>query len=385
MPKTTFAKTLKKGLRHLQPNREPFWKGPVIDGVTQSLLGRYLVCRERFRVQTVEGLTAEEGFDHRLEYGNMWHICEEYHGAGKDWKKPLLTYTKQLQAACVKSLRKKIHHWYMCCKTQFPAYIDAWKHHKTVKGRTSLYEELAFTVPYLLPSGRSVLLRGKFDGVDSIDNKELWLQENKCRGDVRDQKVAKQLRFDLQTLLYPIALLSAIESDLLLLQKNPTARKWLKSGKWTFAGVRYNVIRRPFSGGRGSIKQKEGQSDAEFYQRLADEYFYADPDYWFIRWSNKIDKEDLDTFKLKCLNPVLENLLDDYEWWSFCKDSPNVSVYSYMTRAKKFPHHQNRHYVFPYGVYNVLTEGGTTEFDEFVFDGSMVGLHKTRSLFPELN
>ncbi len=35
--------------------REPVWKGPEVDGVTQSLLSRYLTCKERFRLLVIEG------------------------------------------------------------------------------------------------------------------------------------------------------------------------------------------------------------------------------------------------------------------------------------------------------------------------------------------
>ena len=56
---------------------EVLWGGPVEEGVTQSLLGQYLVCEERFYLKTIRGLSFNEGFVGRLEYGNMWHECEE--------------------------------------------------------------------------------------------------------------------------------------------------------------------------------------------------------------------------------------------------------------------------------------------------------------------
>src|SRR4051794_6290554 len=55
----------------------PLWKGPEEDGITFSLLSQFLVCRERFRVRVIEGLSAGGGFNHRIEYGSMWHTCEE--------------------------------------------------------------------------------------------------------------------------------------------------------------------------------------------------------------------------------------------------------------------------------------------------------------------
>src|SRR6185369_9120155 len=62
------------------------WAGPMdagpTGGITQSLLSMFLVCRERFRLRVIEGLHSFDRFNHRIEYGSMWHICEEVH-AGK--------------------------------------------------------------------------------------------------------------------------------------------------------------------------------------------------------------------------------------------------------------------------------------------------------------
>jgi hypothetical protein len=56
---------------------KPLWSGPDGEGpnggITFSLLSRFLVCRERFRLHALEGWRTQDGFNHRLEYGNMWH------------------------------------------------------------------------------------------------------------------------------------------------------------------------------------------------------------------------------------------------------------------------------------------------------------------------
>ena len=55
----------------------PAWKGPVEDGITFSLLSRWVVCRERFRLQAIEGLKEDEGFVAPIEFGSLWHEAEE--------------------------------------------------------------------------------------------------------------------------------------------------------------------------------------------------------------------------------------------------------------------------------------------------------------------
>jgi hypothetical protein len=52
---------------HHGPRKDPLWKGPLTDGVTQSMLGDFVACRERFRVKYIEGLQTGEGFNHLLE------------------------------------------------------------------------------------------------------------------------------------------------------------------------------------------------------------------------------------------------------------------------------------------------------------------------------
>ena len=77
-------------------------------------------------------------------------------------------------------------------------------------------------------------MRGKWDSVDYI-GKRVYLQENKTKGDIDEQAIRHNLHFDLQTMLYMTALTEELEPQ-------------------KIAGVRYNVIRRPLSGGKGSIR-----------------------------------------------------------------------------------------------------------------------------------
>src|SRR5690606_23846750 len=92
--------------------------------------------------------------------------------------------------------KSQIQHWWQVCKTQFPIYLDYWKKHPDVKNRKTILPEYTFKVPYKLPNGTTVYLRGKFDSVDSIGGK-IYLQENKCKGDIDQNALTQQLRFDL--------------------------------------------------------------------------------------------------------------------------------------------------------------------------------------------
>jgi hypothetical protein len=168
-------------LQALGQRAEPLWAGPCSTGrnggITGSLLGRYLVCKERFRVQAIEGLRPAESFSHRLYYGLMWHTCEEAFAKDKPgsrktpaampWQESLKQYC---QALCRRfpTAQEQIDHWYEVCKRQFPVYIRYWARQQDVLKRTPVVQEHTFDVQYKLPSGRTVRLRGKWDAMDLI-------------------------------------------------------------------------------------------------------------------------------------------------------------------------------------------------------------------------
>lgn len=328
------------------------WKGPEEDGITQSLLSKFLGCKERFRLRVIEGFKPHEKFSSAMTYGNMWHECEEALAAKQDWLEKLRSYSINL---CNEYRDNKIDidKWFMACKTQFPHYIKYWEEHEDVKQRNPYLEEHSFCVPYKLPSGRVVKIRGKFDSVDVVGN-EVWLQENKTKGQIDGDWLSKQLTFDLQTMLYLVCLKIHMKKERV---------------KQSLAGVRYNVIRRPLSGGKGTIrprkatKNKPAESKEEYWSRL-EEYFVEDPSYWFMRWNVEITNADLIRFKNEFLNPCLEHLC---LWYDHVAGKNNYSFLNYR---------------IPYGV-NTEIRGG--EIEEYLMTGSTAGLTKVENLFPELN
>ena len=357
--------------------KESVWKGPEVDGITQSKLGLFLKCRERFRVSMVEGLRPQDMFRHSLEYGQMWHVCEEALALGGNpiTKNPVVSspWEDQLLGYC-SSLAQKyrldsdaINKWYCICKMQFPLYVEYWKKHPDTKSRKSICAEEVFNVPYELPSGRVVKLRGKWDSVDWLGSKKgggIYLQENKTKGDIKEEQLKRQIGsgFDLQTMLYLVAMQS---SD----SFNPKE----------INGVLYNVVRRPLAGGKHSIRQHkptksnlQGESADAFYKRLGG-LIAEEPSWYFMRWKVEVTPADLERYKREFLNPILEQLCDWWEW-----------IQSVEIPGCEFQDIDGRHWRTPYGFWSVLEQGGTDEIDEYLNTGSMVGLEKTNQLFGEL-
>jgi hypothetical protein len=372
--------------QYKEQRSKPLWQGPEdegeLGGVTQSLIGRYLACKERFRINTVEGLRTKDAFNHRMEYGNMWHVCEQYHAAKKDWRPRLKEYCSQL-VATYREQGPEIAKWYEVCKVQFPIYVKHWAEQEDVKARKPIFQEKVFNVPWQLRSGRVVRLKGKFDSVDCILSGTteapagIYIQEDKSKGEIDREKLLRELPLDLQNNFYLIAL----------------EQYQLELGRWAdypIQGIRYNVVKRPLSRGKHSITQHKGRGKAkkgaetheQFYARLGKLIDENRKDF-FDRFKMVVTPSEREKFKRMCLEPILENLCDDYEWWTFCL-AKDEDQFNYLLREEQFPDHRARHYIFPYGVYNPALEGRQGDLDSYLYDGDMRFLERVDTLFTEL-
>lgn len=361
------------------------------------MLGKFLSCRERFRLKYVLGLEPMDKWNHRFGYGNMWHVCEEtlakseWEGDLQPVESTLRLYTKE-QIQKYPLQQEEITKWYNVCKVQFPEYVTYWQDHSDVKNRTPLLQEQVFDVPYILPSGRVVRLRGRWDSVDLItdatdgllgrhrqETSGIYLQENKTKGEVDKLQIERQLNFDMQTLFYLIALDKEAK-----LQPHGSV-KWFPQSHLPICGVRFNVVRRPLSGGVGNIKPHSAkytktkttpaETEEQFYERLRRDYIAKDPGHWFFRVRAEISTQDIQVFRDTCLDPLLEQVC----WWYEQVTHRYLSFK--VTEASRYP---PMNYRTPFGVWNSLTDGGITEYDAFLASGSEAGLRRTEELFTEL-
>jgi hypothetical protein len=208
----------------------------------------------------------------------------------------------------------------------------------------------------------------------------LYLVEHKTKGDIDERKVARQLLFDLQTMLYLTALQEEATPSIERTCYGPE-----ELNDRLIKGVLYNVVRRPLSGGKYSIirhkatKTKNEETKTEYYDRLQG-LIREDPDWFFMRWRVEVRPADVERFKRECLNPILEQLCD---WWSW------VEISTLRTKGSAFDYDAHHgygaiHWRHPFGVYNVLDEGGSSDLDEYLESGSEAGLRRATTLFPEL-
>lgn len=397
----------KKGFGAKKELKPPLWKGPEEDGITFSLLSRFLVCRERFRLLVIEGLKPHEQWSHKMGYGNMWHTCEEALATGDTtvivvngmelplWRVKLREHVKEVVEKN-KPQRDEILKYYEVCKQQFPVYLQHYSKGEKGLKRTPIFQEKVFRVPYKIkPSGREVILCGKFDAVDHLKSPEiqkgLYLQEDKTKGDVRRHLIERQLKFDLQTMIYVVALESILSVDP---NTKPPIGDYSKLTDFCkivppqdsiLHGIRYNVVKRPLSSGKGNIRQHkptkkkpEGEGKEEYYSRLGRE-IKKHEDEFFMRWTITLSEEDVERFREECFDPILDQLC---YWWDWVKYAHTKGISPFTRESAYQP---SLHWRHPFGVWNVLDEGGSSDLDDYIATGSEVGLSRTTNLFPELS
>lgn len=429
-----FTKDRKEQALKMQKRHKiPVWEGPESDGknggVTQSLLSRFLVCRERFRLLVVEGLKPRDVFNHRLGYGTMFHLCMETLANGEQWDDALNHHSQDLVRQYPLQ-RDEIEKWWNVCRIQFPIYAEWWANHPSTKPQAFLMSEQEFNVPYKLPSGRTVRLRGKWDGVNLVGKgKEagIWLVEHKTKGEIDERQIVRQLNFDIQTMLYIVALYQDYPKLVARSKVHELVECYAGRLDLKIKGVIYNVIRRPLSGGKGTIVRHKGSKGSkcsmcknnpaytpvcskcigrgriggkpeeswDSYWGRVEQYIKDDPKSYFMRWNVEVGSGDVAKFSHECLDPILEQLCD---WWGCIVCEPihksNIKEYrglelrgdpfwSSVDVEGNFVSPVN--WRMPFGVYNPLLEGNPTDMDDHLATGGTAGLQRTTNLFPELN
>jgi hypothetical protein len=325
--------------------RKPTWD-LYRDGISYSLLCKFRNCRERFRVATVEGLRPSDRKD-AMDFGTIFHKALEYTAQNKTTSQVITQLLKFYKKSSMDPMLVK-----QAC-ILVPHYN---KYYSTEKHNYVAQEEV-FDVPYKsTTTGRIIRLRGRRDEMFER-KKALWLQENKTKTTIDENKIIATLPFDLQTMLYAYSM-----------THDYPGRK--------IGGILYNVIRRP------GQKQKQKESDNEFLQRINSE-IAADVDnslannemsHYFKRYEIELGPSDISNFYHRTLVPMIESVV---VWWESIKSDPfNPWV---DEQGKPNPHH----FQTPFGIYDPMTLGVGDYFD-YVTSGSKLGLEQIETCFPEL-
>jgi len=260
--------------------------------------------------------------------------------------------------------QETIGEWRAIALGQWEIYKQFWDQ-KGIDYGQLVHAEQDFSVTYSPPHPNTLpfRLRGRWDGV-RFQNGRVILWETKTKGDIDELSLENQLTNDLQTMMYIVALQEARNQGLYDIPSGP------------FQLV-YNVIRRPRSGGRHTIRQRKSEGLIDFHQRLMG-LIESDPEYFFMRWERSITTRDIDQFKARTLDPILRQLDQWYNWVTIPdKGGPFI---------KKDPWTNSQiHFRHPYGVFNPVHENFAIPVDALLNSGDSTKLTKTTNLFPELD
>lgn len=295
-------------------------------GITQSLLKRWMCCRQKAAFY-LDGWSEPGGGSSALRIGNFCHDGLEF------------LYTERIENAITKNdahtlLDQFTEQWVDdqltdgvasaadleedvdVGSTMMGGYIDYWGD-KDFDGREWVSLESEFALEW-----RGHILRGKRDGLFRDEDGNLWLLETKTRSRVPDR-----LDLNLQNLFY----ITATEAEL----NQPVE------------GVLYNLLKRP------SIRQRQGETWIEYIDRFASD-IPERPEFYYDRNELVYSADVKQEFRMD-----LERKLNAFVEW----------------RQNPSHHYRNEAH---------CTEGYQCPFYNACASGSMAGYVQDETLFHEL-
>ena len=314
------------------------WTGPEKYGISFSHLNRFLECPERMYIYSMEGLAEDQEYNFAREYGTLFHGAEEFHSMGKNYRKGVDEAALQLREQ-YPTATDEIVDAAAWAKLQYGEYLRHYAASRERKKRNYVLAERRFRVPYSLPCGRTVYLRGIIDGGYTFqegNRTRFYIQENKTKGKIYEQGITKGLTRDMQSMFYVLV-----------------ARK-LK-GLPPVNGILYNVIRRPLSE-RWAPRQKKKETKAAFRKRYQVEYLQARAKEYFYEFPIPLFQKTIREFRKEVFDPILTRLCVWYDWVSQYPD-------------KRFEEPHGLHFQAPFGCYNSLANGWEGSYFQYLTSG----------------
>lgn len=290
---------------------KPVFYDPKRDGISQSVLGKWLCCRQLSRWDLTGW--SPKGVSLAMTNGTIGHAVLQYVYEGQRKKEIGAVPSSQRLKNIIKLVEKiwlkenprankdmlqDLEFALLNAEVVLPIYFDYWKDdHKKI-----LWEKLEgeFKIPYQTKDGRSTFIRGKMDGV--FKRNGLWLFETKFKSMINDEDILDTLSIDLQVCLY----IWALE----------------KGYKLCPSGVLYNVVRRP------GLKIGASESLPAFGQRIAKDISKR-PEFYFFRFEVATEKSDIAKWLLE-FEPMVVDFLN---WWEgkvgHYKNTPNSCITKY--------------------------------------------------------
>lgn len=322
------------------------------DGVTQSFISGWLTCREKARLDMVNGLRQVRGAD-AFSYGTLTHeALEVLYAPGRQptgpemdaaMKTALANVLKENPRATADTLNK-VTEQAKVVRVVVEAYFKFW--HKDFKEIAWVAREKEFKHAYKLPSGRMTFVRGKRDG-DFRAGKtapRLFLFETKTKSRLDEDNLMDWLPLDLQTNLY----FWAMKQDY---------------GE-TPAGVKYNVLRKP------GLRQGVSETFDAFLKRIVKDVA-KEPEKYFHRYDVAVLAEEIGAWEIG----FAEVMRDIEAWWN------GIALTFKVPTSLPVVAPSGGHYMNPTAC---IGKYGACEFLKLCGRGEKTGLFQRETPFNEL-
>jgi hypothetical protein len=290
--------------------------GGATYGLRQSMIEKWLDCREQFRLEVVHGFKNPMG-SAAIDFGEWWHwLLGRHYGSRhqsaatpmKDLEQAVRIYSAKFQQEnphLPEKRRDAMELGFLKTKALWPVYLEKYAAEDAEKEWVGIEQEWEFdySLPPLCLGGKlqtsqryevvevlegcKVPLSGIMDGVFRKDGR-LWLFETKTKSRIDEMEIEDTLQFDIQVNLYLYAIYRIFN-------------------EWP-AGVQYNVIRNPST----EPGKRNAETHDEFVERLSKDVA-KDEDHYFKRWELEVTQEHIESFLNKTLDPILR----DIQLWAY--------------------------------------------------------------------
>jgi len=328
--------------KYKSPKKKPSPKWDLYrDGLSQSLMNRFIDCRETFRLYAVEGFRTASVRRAR-DFGTIYHKLVELHARGKPIKTHFPAWLKRKYSRLSPEDRKYIRLDAKVAQMMFEEYRRALPdRYKYIAAEETFTEELK------LPNGKIVKMRGRTDELIDRGKNGIWIQENKTKQRIDMLFIEDTLRRNLQTMLYAWAM-----------QK--------RYGR-PVTGIVYNVIRQP------SQRRKEDETEDQFVDRIRQDVRKR-PSHYFQRRKVDLTREHHRHWMNSELIPLVNHIC---AWWESIKNDP----FHPWATADGLPN--PHHFARPFGIYSPMSNG-RGDFYEYKLYGKRTNIVIEDNPFGEL-
>jgi hypothetical protein len=278
----------------------------------------------------------------------------------------------------------EIDKWAYIVIGQFKVWLSL--HPQRISKFTEVLREQSFRVPYTLPSGRTIILRGKYDSIVLLKAKGLLrVEDHKTKGYLDEEGTAATLFGNLQMMLYHTAARASLVSTgdhpgIYNLDNIGEAELPRVKSPYKLDGTIFNVVRRPLAE-KSPIRQRKSETEIQFYDRVIKDCKER-PHYYFKTMNAPIGESQMKKFQRTMLDPILESLCD---WWEWIQHDPFDPWSPRYADSVEGPSHNSIHWQTPWGMFNSMFGGFRGDYYELLTRGTDRNLIRVPSLFPELN